>query len=208
MEVFTLKMLERHYINDNLAVLYREFIERNMPDAELSGHLPYVMFRNEITCTNPNMVSVTILHKELEAEETVQLVESKAQVDIYSGNYEIIFTDGFGNRYTRSVGYELQPYLSPENYIKYCIEGSNHPMLLLYMYDKYHREQELSESTVKLLKRVLELDGLVQSYQTECLRILTKNYYDYDNDEQLVSYLNRIDMSFISGDERIRYIEL
>jgi hypothetical protein len=36
----------------------------------------------------------------------------------------------------------------------------------------------------------------------------TKNYYDYDNDEQLVSYLNRIDMSFISGDERIRYIEL
>lgn len=208
MEVFTLKMLERHHISDNLAVLYKEFIGRNLPDTELSGHLPYVIFRNEITCANPNMVSVTILHKELEAEETVQLVDGKAQVDIYSDNYEIFFIDGFGNRYIRSVSYELKPYLSPEDYVEHCLDSSSNPMLILFMYNRYQKEQERSESAVILIKRVLELEGLTQSYKTECLRILTRNCYDNNNDEQLVSYLNRIDMSYISGDERVRYIDL
>lgn len=207
-EVFAGKMLEKHLINDNLAVLYNELGKKNLLDEELSGHLPYVIFRKEITCDNPNMVSATILHKEMETEETVQLVEGKAQVDIYSSNYEIIFADSFGNRYIQSVKYELKSYLDPDEYVEYCIDISNNCMLLLYMYDRYLKAQEPAQSSIMLIRRILELEGLAPGFQTECLKALIR-YYDNNNDEeQLQTCFERLDMNYLAADERLSCIEL
>lgn len=207
MEVFAVKMLEKHQINDNLAILYDEFFRKGRTDKILSDHIPYVLFQNEITCSNSNMVSVTILHKELEQEETVQLVEGKAHVDIYSKSYEIIFTDTFGNRYRNSVKYKLKPYLNPDEYVKYCIDNCNDARLLLYMYDRYHNEQILNENAAMLVNKVLELDGLTKSFQTECLKLLSK-YYSDNKDDRLISYISKMDIGFLSASERNKYMEL
>jgi len=208
MEVFAKKMLERHLINDSLAVLYSEFAGRIMADDAMLEHLPHVIFKHEIKCPNPNMVSVSILYKELDKEETVQLVEGRAQLDIYSDNYEIFFTDGFGNRYTQSVSYILKPYLDPGGFAKYCIERDNHPMLLLYMYDNIKREREPDQDTIKLIERVLELDGLACGFQAECLQTLIKYYAENDDDEKLSACFDRLDLSCLTEEERIRHIEL
>lgn len=207
MEVFAQKMLEKHQINENLAVLYDEFIGKGKTDKLLSDQLPYVIFQNEISCNNPNMVSVTILHKELEQEETVQLVAGKAQVDIYSSSYEIIFADTFGNRYTQSVSYELKPYLNPTDYVKH-LESNDDIRLLLYMYDSYHKEQVLTENAVRLVNKVLELEGLTKSFQTQCLKLISNYYHHNSKDEQLMLYVRKIELDFLSVTERNKYIEL
>lgn len=208
MEVFAGKMLEKHQINEHLAVLYNEFAGRIMHEDAMAEHLPHVIFRNELHCSNPNMVSATILYKELDTEETVQLENGKAQLNIFSDNYEIFFTDSFGNRYMQSVSYELKPYLKPEEYADHCIYKSHHPMLLLYMYDRYQKGQQEDADTVDLIERVLEIDGLAPGLKAQCLIALIKHYDEVDNEERLMSCLDSLNMSYLSADERVRHISL
>lgn len=211
MELFAKRMLERHQISDSLAQLYNEFASRIMADEAMVEHLPYVIFRNEISCANPNMVSVTILYKELETEETIQLVEGKAQLDIYSQNYEIFFNDAFGNRYIESVKYELKPYLDPKEYAGFCLEKSRHPMLLLYMYDclcSKRTQQQMERETIELIERVLEIDGLAREVKNHCLVTLIRHYDETDNDERLEACLDLLDLGCLAPEERTGHIIL
>mgnify|MGYP001264987024 FL=1 len=208
MEVFARKMLEKHLINDHLAVLYNEFAGRIIHEDAIAEHLSHVIFRNELCCANPNMVSATILYKELDAEETVQLVNGRAQLNIFSDNFEIFFADSFGNRYIQSMSYELRPYLKPEEYADQCIKKSHHPMLLLYMYGRYQERQIPDTDAIDLIEKVLEIETLAPGLKAQCLITLIKHYDEADNEERLISCLDRLDMGSLSADERIRLISL
>jgi hypothetical protein len=207
MEVFAVKMLEAHYISRDLAVLYREFFNRNVLNAELSGHLPYVMYRNELSCGNPNIVSAVIIHKELGTEESVQLIEGKAQIDIYTSNAEIFLADSFGNRFVESVEYSVYPFMNPGDYENHCIEYSSNPMLLLHLFDRYQSLRIVNESAIALRKRVFQIEGLAKEYETECCQTLIEYYYENYNDELLEFYLQLIDLHRIRPEERMKFIE-
>lgn len=208
MEVFAGKMLEKHMINEHLAVLYNEFADRIMYEDDMAEHLPYVIFRNELCCSNPNMVSVTILYKELDAEETIQLQDGRAQLDIFSDNYEIFFADSFGNRYIKSVGYELKPYLNPEVYADNIIKKCSHPMLLLYMYDRYKKGLQLNTDAIGLTEKVIEIGTLAPGLKAQCLMSLINYYNEANNEERLLACLEGLDLGCISTEERIRCIGL
>jgi hypothetical protein len=208
MEVFTLKMLESHHINRDLAILYHEFLGKITIGPEESKHLPYILYRNELICNNPNMVSAIVLHKEFNTEECVQLKEGKAQVDIYSGNAAVFFADTFGNRYYSSVEYTLTPYMNAEEYEKYCIEYCSHPMLLLHLFDRYQSYRILNSESIELRKKVLMMNGLSKEYITYCCQTLIDYYYENYDDELLDNYLKQLELDYVRQNERSKYIEL
>lgn len=206
-EVFTVKMLEAHHISSDLAVLYKEFLDNNGIGPELAEHLPYILYRHELSCENRNMVSVTVLHKELGAEETVLLQDGKAQINIYSKSAEIFLSDSFGNRFIESVDYEVFPYLNAEDYEQQCAEYSNHPMLLLHLFDRYQSYRIVNEKAITLRKNVLLLEDLAEEYRTDCYQTLIEFYYDNYNDEQLENYLGSINLRKIKAIERMKFVE-
>lgn len=206
-EVFTVKMLEAHQISWDLAVLYNEYFENNGIGPELAEHLPYVLYRHELICENRNMVSVTVLHKEVEAEETVLLQDGKAQINLYSKSAEIFLADSFGNRFIESVDYEVLPYLNAEDYEQYCMEYSNHPMLLLHLFDRYQSYRIVNEKAIALRKNVLLMEDLAEEYRTECHQTLIEFYYDNYDDEQLEYYLGSINLTKIRPQERMKFVE-
>lgn len=207
-EVFTAKMLENHQISKDLAILYKEFLPRLLQNSELASHLPYVMYRNELVCRNPNITSIAVIHKEFGSEEIVQLVDGKAQVDIYTSNVELFLMDSFGNRYVETVDFTVTPYLNPEEYESICMEHSNHPMLLLHLFDKYQSLRILNDQSIEIRKKVLLIEGLGSEYRTQCCQTLVDYYYENYNDEQLERYLDIIDLKMVQPEERIRLIEI
>jgi hypothetical protein len=207
MEIFALKMLESHQINRNLAVLYRELFNDPVPDKEAYVHLPYVLYRQELICNNPNMVNVTVLHKEFGTEETAALIGGRAQLNIYMDNAVIVFTDSYGNRFTETVEYSVSPYLNSEDYENECIKYSEHPMLLLHLFDRCQRLRILSGDAIELRKKVLLIDGLSKVYMAYCYQTLIEYYYDNYNDELLEQYLTQLDLSQLRSGDRIRFIE-
>lgn len=208
MEVFSLKMLESHYISRDLAVLYHEFVNNAADRAEILTNLPYVMYRNELECSNQNMVNAIVIHRELGSEVTIPLVEGRAQVDIYTDNFQIIFADSFGNRYAESIEYTLNPYMDPEEYENSCMEYSSHPMLLLHLFDRYQKLRILNEDSIELRKKVLFIEGLSKEYITSCHQTLIEYYYDKYNDELLDFYLNQINLDLVNPGVRGKIIEL
>ncbi len=207
-EIFAEKMLEGHHINRDLAVLYKEFFNKNILSEEILKNLPYVIFRNEVICKNPNMVSVVAIHKETDEEEIAALVQGRAQVDLYTKNVEILLIDHLGNRYAQSMDYTIVPYLNPMDYEERCMEYSDHPMLLLHLFDRYESYRIVSDKAILLRKKVLEISGLTPKYAALCRQTLIEYYYENYDDELLEKYLAEIDLYQISPAERSKYIEI
>ncbi len=207
MEIFATKMLAAHQISSDLAVLYREFMTKSVLTADLSRHMPYVMYRHELTCENPNVISVKVVHKELGIEENQVLNMGITQIDIFTSNAEIFLIDSFGNYYIESVDYSITPYLNPEEYENHCLEYSNHSMLLLHLFDRYQNYRVMSENSIALRKQVLQIEGLAKEYTTDCYQALIEYYYENYNDELLELYLSQIDLHSIKPIERTKYIE-
>ena len=207
-EIFAEKMLEGHHINRDLAVLYKEFFNKNTLSAEILKNLPHVIFRNEVVCKNPNMVSVVVIHKETGEEEIATLVQGRAQIDLYTNNVEVLLADNLGNRYAQSMDYTLAPYLNPEEYENRCMEYSDHPMLLLHLFDRYESYRIVSDKAIVLRKKVLDIDGLTPKYAALCRQTLIEYYYENYDDELLEKYLAEIDLYQILPSERSKYIEI
>jgi hypothetical protein len=208
LEIYALKMLEEHSISHDLAVLYREILSEPVLNTEIYKQLPYVMYKHELICNNPGMVSVTVIHKEMGAEENIPLVDGKAIVDIYTDNSEIFLIDGYGNRYVDPSKYQLTPFMNAEEYESKCMEYSNHPMLLLHSFERIHSYRVLSSSAIELRRRVLQIEGLSEEYSSYCHQTLIEYYYENMNDELLEYYLEQLDLSRVPVQERIKYIEI
>ena len=208
MEVFATKMLESHLINHDLAVLYREFFQRSSISSEMAKHLPYVMYRNELQCNNPNMVSVIVIHKELGTQEQVSLTEQKAQINLFSSSAEIFFVDSFGNRFVESVDYNVTPYMNAQEYEMLCSNHSDHYMLLIHLFDRYQKYRIINDAAIELRKRILSLEGLTKEYLTSCYQTLIEYYYEQYQDELFELYLNQLDLTMVSPAERTKFLEL
>ena len=207
MEVFALKQLEAHNISPNLAVLYREFLENSAVRTEMATHLPYVIFTHEIYCSNFNMVSVSVNHRELREEECVPLIDGKAYIQLYSKETDLFFLDSFGNRYTVSVEYELRPLFSMKEKEYLDLEYLGHPMLLLHLFDRYYHDRTMNEQAMNTRRRVLNIQGLREDYRTACLVDLIDYYYDNYNEELLETFLNELNLKAVKEQDRIRFME-
>jgi hypothetical protein len=208
MEVFATKMLEAHIISEELAVLYREFSDKNLMSGVLSQHMPYVMYRHELSCDNPNMVSATVIHKELALEENVTMFEGKAQIDIFTSNVEIFLTDSFGNRYIETVDFTVKPYMNAEDYELHCLQYSNNTMLLLHLFDRYQSNRIMNDNAIALRKKVLQIENLSGEYRVGCYQTLIEYYYENYNDELLEQYLNQINLHSFPPRERMKFLEI
>lgn len=207
MEVFAAKMLEAHIISEELAILYQEFLNKNQIDAEILKHLPFVLYRHMLICTNPNIVSATVIHKELDVEEVVPIIEGRAQIDIFTSNVEIFLADSFGNRYVESVDFTVNSFLNPKDYESHCFEFSNHSMLLLHLFDRYQSNRILSDSSIELRKKVLKIEKLGEDYRADCCQTLIEYYYENYNDELLEYYLNQMDLHKVRPVQRMKFLE-
>ena len=207
MEAFTVKLLEAHQINKDLAVLYKEFMDQLLFNSETGKHLPYVMFRHELSCENQNIVSVMVLHKEIEEQENINLSEGKAQINLFTDTAEIILIDHLGNRYIKSIEYTLTPYFKEEEIENLSLEYSKNTMLMLHFYNRCQNYRIMNESSIKLRREILEQGVMTKEYEAECCRTLIEYYYENYNDELLEYYLMKLDYQVLKMDDRIKFIE-
>ncbi len=207
MEVFTQKQLELKKISPNMAVLYKHFKYKPSMEKLYADYLPEVLFVHELECDNPNIVSVAIVHKELDEEEVISLTEGKAYIEVYTKDADIFLIDSYGNRYVSTVDYRLIPLLGPENFHEMSMNYEHHPKLLLYLLDHYQRNRVVSEASIELRRFAVSVSGLKESYYIECLLTLIEHYYENYNPDLLEEYLLKLDLAKVKESHRIKYLE-
>ena len=206
-EVFAEKQLEAHHISNNLAILYEEILKFKRITPDLARHLPYVMYRQELVCHNPNIVGVIVIHEELGLEENIPLNEGRALIDIYSDLAKVFLIDSMGNRYCVSMDYSLQALMKSEDYEEACMEFSNHPKLLIHLFNRYQNYRIVNDKAISIRKKILKVNGLKDPYYYDCLEALVDYYYEYYNDELLEYYLSLIDLHKVRRGKQTKLLE-
>jgi hypothetical protein len=207
-EQYAMKQLLAHNISNHLSTLYDELILIHGITEEIATHLPNVLFKYQIESFNPNVKGVYVVHKEAEDEVYYPLVNGTALIDIYTEDAELFLVDGFDNRYTTTIDYTLNKLMTWEDYIGPCYElYSEHPMLLLNLHEKARNYQKYDPVSIDLRKRILEIEGLRESYYQNNIIELIYYYYDNFQGELLESYLKQIKLKGLKKEERDRIIE-
>ena len=209
MEQFTLKQLASHNISSSLVVLYEEILIQEAITPEIAKELPFIMYKQEIYCNNPNIKGVFVAHKEMDSEVYAPFVNGTAQIDIYTESAELYLVDGYDNRYFTTIDYTLNKLMRPEEFANICVEWDvSHPMLLLNLSEKVQFYQKADIKYIELRKRVLQIPGLSKEYYKENILTLIDFYYDYYEGELLEAYLLEIDFKDLGKEERNKIIEL
>lgn len=206
---FTLKELEKRAMNPYLAVLYEELCKGQELDENVKRHLPYVMFLHELRCKDSEMIGVVVVHSEVTEEVYTPLEDGMAQVAIYTDSAQIFLVDRKNNRYSKTIEYCLQKYLSLDEYAKECfMYAQENGMLLLYLYEQLEIYHNNAQTAIALRKRLLLLEELKPSFHWACYVKLVNYYYETSQVALLDTMLGQLEMEYLSPEDRVRMMEL
>ena len=190
-EQFVLSQLMLDRIDDNLAVLYERFLSRRALTTEGAEHLTKLLFTFEISCRNPKMKSVLVIHQNIRSPQEVRLHDGKARVQIYSDDARVLLCDEKGGRYASSSLYMVRRFLNSQLLLSWCRELSReHPGLVLYYTGL---KQPIDAQTLDLYKRAEKMTQLTDGFREQIRSRLMTYYLNHPRQEDLYDYLREID---------------
>lgn len=208
-EQFALQQLELGHIDDQLALLYQTVLTKSMLDSRTACILPDVVRTFRITCENPNMTEVIVIHKELEEVQRTVISDGTAYVHLYTEDPVVILLDKDGNRYARSISYVLDRILELDEYLNICQTiVPQHQYLALYFTEKYLSYRNNPTKSVDIFKRVTELSSLRVNFRKQIMHEIIEYYSDNYDGDILDEYLANIDMEELEIDTRTKVFDL
>ncbi|SFR92001.1 DUF5717 family protein [Anaeromicropila populeti] len=206
---FAICQLEKRAVNEFLAIIYEELINKDTICKEYAVYLPYVMFRHEIQCHNANMVGVVVCHKELTEEIYVPLEDGKAYIHIFTENSNVFLVDSRENRYCTTVEFTLNKLLHLDELADYCMPyAADNGMLLLHLYEQMESYHKYAQNAVSMRKKLLLMEELEDNFRNHCIVKLASYFYDSMQGDELDSLLQTIDFHKVSSQDRVKLMEL
>ncbi|MCR5148686.1 MAG: DUF5717 family protein [Eubacterium sp.] len=199
MEDFMENMIIKGKVNDDLTVIYDEFLEPESVSSLFAGKLINIIFRRKLVCFNKNVRAVIVTHEELQNEERVPLKNGEAYVEILSDNASIIFEDKSGNRYAGSIPYHLERIVDEKAYMQICREYSPKDYrVLLFNYKAIGEFTYKNAKEVNTAREIINCDEISYHYkQQACINIIEYYHENLDTDV-LRKYLSRLDIEYLT----------
>ena len=199
---FTLRQLEEHRINKEMAVLYEAFLGADTVKDGIAQELPHVLFAHHLVCQNTNMERVVVVHDEGGGDAVYNLTNGEAQIAIATPNYKLYFVDKFGHYHADTVVYRLEKLLNLDDLAEVCYDcGSENPLLLLHLFSKALSHEEIGTRQAVMLHRQVRKHVLGMEYRAKALLALYEYYKTIGDAELLEEVLREIDFDCI-GEER------
>lgn len=190
------------------AVIYRDVLDKAMVGSELAEKLPVVLNTYEITVNEKSMQYVIIVHKETKASKHYKIRNGKAYAGIYTEDAAIIFQDAYGKRY-EGIEHELKKLLDMEEYLKLCYEiSSDSKPLVMYFADKYLRYRKEQGKSISVLKNMLHMEELTESYRIMVEKEIIDYYSNNYDGDSLDEYLLNISADNLGTPARIKIMEM
>ncbi len=199
MEDFMENMIIKGEVNDDLTVIYDEFLEPESVSSMFAGKLINIIFKRKLVCFNKNVRAVIINHEELSNEQRVPLVNGEAYVEIISDNASVIFEDNMGNRYAGSIPYRFERIVDEKAYMHICREYSPKDYrVILFDYQSIKEFTYKNAKEVNAAREVINCENISYDYkQKACLNIIEYYHENLDRDV-LIRYLDRLDIEYMT----------
>lgn len=190
------------------AVIYKDILDKAMVGTELAEKLPVILNTYEITVNDKNMQYIIVVHKETGQAQRYKLKDGMAYVNIYTEDAAIIFEDMYGVRY-EGIEYELKKLFDMEEYLKLCYEiSSGSKPLVMYYGDKYLRYRKEPRKSISVLKYMLQLEDLTESFRIMVEKEIIDYYSNNYDGDSLDEYLLNTSADNLGTPARIKIMEL
>lgn len=208
-EQYAVNNIKSGRIDKHLAIVYGEVLRGSLLDTELAAKLPALLFSYLVECDNPEMVAVSVLHKEEEKERIIPFYKGTALISMYTEDAKLVLLDREGNRYLPAGECRILRLLHEEDLLLRCLElaGENR-IVLLNLLEKVHDYRAVEVDSVELSKRVVRLDGLRERFRQREIYSLIRYCYENFQGELMDGYLAKLDLNYLVKEERNQMIEL
>ncbi|BCN30019.1 DUF5717 family protein [Anaeromicropila herbilytica] len=200
-EQFVVKQLKEQRISRNLSILYEDMLKKKDLDDNIYLYLSYVAFQYEIQCANQNIRGLYVVHKEIEEEKFVPLIDGHAVVSIYSTDAYIILVDKQENRYVTTVDYTMYPFLNVRPYLDKCYECSDIKQIVLTMMESPSFLESQKSRQLDYKVKALEIPNIRKKYQESILKSIFYEDSEYIEEKELMQFLDVIDITNVRRQE-------
>ena len=199
-------------MSDDLSVLYSEFLTPQTVTPHFAASIVNVIFKRKLTVANDNIVAVVVSHKELEQEVVVPVINHVAYVDMITESAVISLVDKNQNRYVSTIPYKLQKLVDESAYMEILGQYANDDYrYVLYQYSALHAYEATKAREVNIARDMLAFSEISTETKQQAIYGIVRYYYNQQDLEILRSYLDRVDMNYVSakrGVEDIDYLIL
>ena len=190
-EQFVISSLSMGRIDDNLAVLYERFLTRRMLTKSLAEQLARLLFAYEISCKNPNMAAVEVIHRNVRTHQEVILKNGRCRAYLYAGDACVLLIGADGKRYASSQLTKRHRYLNSQLLLDWCKElVPSHPALEMYT---VCQNAPITEENLEQWLRVPEGADYRDAFRRDVRTRLLDWYTQHPGRGDIYNFLQRID---------------
>ncbi len=209
LRIFAIQQMRAGKNDKMLSILYNDSLSDENYEKQFSEHLSKVLYRCEVTCTNPLMRYVCVSHKELEEEVTVPLINGEAQIDVFTDGAQVFMLDASNNRYVLTDEVKIESLLASDDLsiIAYRCDRDNEK-LILNMAEKAQKMRRYDQASIELRKQAVLLPGLSEKGRENYLSELVFYFYDHSQEELTEDDLKKLNYKMLSPSRRGKFIGL
>ncbi|MCR5784268.1 MAG: DUF5717 family protein [Eubacterium sp.] len=207
-DTFAIEQIKQHKINNDLKIIYEDFIERNGISAIIAGDFCEVIFARNIILENGRSDGkVIILQEQLKDSYVSALKDGRCTGVIYSPEFVVIYEDEKGKRFAVKDEVLTEPLFADYKYRNTLLElaPTNINILLHYFANKL--SYPIYEDTgFERLYYLLISDKVRSEYKKSLVPELFKQSFNY-SEEFFEKFYSTLDLSILSPGEKGRIIE-
>ena len=202
MKEFAVKKLARGSINENYAVLYREFMTRPVHTHDAAA-IAKMLGTCRLYSDDSRVRQVVVRHEELEKEEIYPLIKGEAFPRIYTSGGVILFQDEKQRRYEATVEYSLIPLMDdPELLQRVVALGCREPGILL----AYLSTHDICRANLDVFRSAADTKAFTLHWRRKLLGRLLDYFTENETGEDLEKHLLALDASKLEPADRSRLI--
>lgn len=193
MEKFTLSQLEAMRINDDLAVLYKTFLKKNLLSTSAAEKLLRLLFSFEITAKTDRVCKVIVHSVRAAEEQNVSLNNRTAIVQVYDPESAILVEDEAGNRYQASMFCDIKRMFEHEDMLEWCTEKTPDFFgLLLSVCVGCCKEEIVNHRSLPYFRKASERREFSDTFRDELRQKILQYYLEHTQDASLSEFLGQI----------------
>ncbi len=207
-ERFVLDQVTKGHINNHMAMLYNDMLEPSMINQDTSRMLANVLFSYRITCSNPQMTTVYVKHKETDEIQVRPIINGEAYINIFTEGVGIVLGDARGNRYTGEDLFVCKRVFDGDKYIPLAFKYLTDDLWMSLYFCENGKKYGYSEhDMVNCYKRVITDKRVAEYYRDEFVgRIIDYYYSEYNGDDFDNEYIS-FDIEKLDEKSRIKVTE-
>lgn len=208
MEAFALAQVEEGHIDDNLAIIYAEMLDKGMIQKQMAKPLAKILFTHKMNCFSKKIVRMYVIHKQLKQMQSIPVINGIAYFQLYARDYVIVLEDQLGRRYSAGIAYQIERLMSPGQYYRASMEYAPCELAyLLYHFSVRDHSRMLVSEDKEYLRQFMTQDEIRDEYKAAIFPEVIKYFEHFGETENIEEYLKHAGLANMNREARVYTIE-